>query len=330
MLTNETDIPLALAVWLAADDYDYIHNPKYLSATSLLKPIKQIILGKRYNQEEGDVSALVPSSLGSTIHAGIEKAWIEGYGPALKRLGYSDKLISKIRVNPYQQDINAGLDIIPVYLERRNFKQINGWTIGGKFDMVMDGLLHDNKTTSAFTWIYGTRDEEYIKQCSIYRWLNPEIITEDYFRINFIFTDWSKANTFSNPNYPKQRIMYKDYKFMSLEDTEKMITEKIAQIELAEMLPDWELPDCPDDELWRKPTTFKYYSDPEKAKTGGRCSKSFTSNLEAIRYWKVDKKGKGTVVTVPGEVRRCLYCKCFNVCEQRKRYVIDGLEPDKS
>ena len=115
MLTNETDIPLALAVWLAADDYDYIHNPKYLSATSLLKPIKQIILGKRYSQEEGDVSALVPSSLGSTIHAGIEKAWTESYGPALKRLGYSDEVISKIRINPTEPD----KETIPVYLERR-------------------------------------------------------------------------------------------------------------------------------------------------------------------------------------------------------------------
>lgn len=321
MLTNTTDIPLALAVWLAADDYDYIKNPKYLSATSLLKPIKQIILGKRYESEEGDVSDLIPSSLGSTIHAGIEKAWTESYGPALKRLGCSDKIISQIRINP--KEIDKDSDIIPVYLERRNFKKIEGWTIGGKFDMVLNGLLHDNKTTSAFSWMYGTRDEEYVKQCSIYRWLNPDIITEDYFRINFIFTDWAKSNTYNNPAYPANRVMYKDYKFMSLEATEDMIKNKLREVEKYLETPDDDLPRCEDSELWRKPTSYKYYATEEAYKAGKKCNKVFLDLQSALNYQHITKGGRGTVKIIPGEVRRCLYCKCANICKQRKEYFPD-------
>ena len=36
--TNDHNIPLAMAVWLMHDDYDYIHDPKYISVTTLMKP----------------------------------------------------------------------------------------------------------------------------------------------------------------------------------------------------------------------------------------------------------------------------------------------------
>ena len=319
-LTNTTDIPLALAVWLAGDDYDYIDNKYYLSATSLLKPVKQIILAKQgFDSEEGDVSSLVPSALGSTIHAGIEKAWKENYKPALKSLGYTDDVINKIKINPKEPEE----DDICIYLEQRSFRKMGKWTIGGKFDMVMDGLLHDNKTTSAFSWMYGTRDEEYVKQCSIYRWLNQDIITEDFFRINFIFTDWSKANTYSNENYPKNRIMYKDYKFMSLEETEDMIKDKLREIQANLDNPEDKLPRCDDEDLWRKPTVFKYYLSQEACDAGKKCNKSFTTFQAALHYQHTQKGGRGVIKTVPGEVRRCLYCKCFDICQQRKEYFPD-------
>lgn len=319
-LTNTTDIPLALAVWLAGDDYDYVDNKYYLSATSLLKPVKQIVLAKQgFDSEEGDVSSLVPSALGSTIHAGIEKAWKENYKPALKALGYPDDVINRIKVNPKEPK----KEDICVYLEQRNFKKLGKWTIGGKFDMVMDGLLHDNKTTSAFSWMYGTRDEEYVKQCSIYRWLNQDIITEDFFRINFIFTDWSKANTYSNENYPKNRIMYKDYKFISLEDTEDMIRDKLREVEINLNNPEDKLPRCDDEELWRKPTQYKYYSTVASYEQGKKCTKSFIDYNSALLYQNVTKNGKGIIKIVRGEPRRCLYCKCFDICQQRKEYFPD-------
>lgn len=35
--------------------------------------------------------------------------------------------------------------------------------------------------------------------------------------------------------------------------------------------PDEEIPECTDEELWRSPTKYKYYSDPNK--TSGRSTK---------------------------------------------------------
>lgn len=320
-LTNNTNIPLALAVWLAADDYDGSNNPKYISATSLLKPTKQIILGKRATGVEGDITALIPTALGSTIHAGIEKAWTTNPQASLKRLGYPQNIIDKIVVNPDPKTVTK--DQIPIYLEQRRTKEFNGWIIGGKFDMVANGLLHDNKTTSAFTYMYGTRDEEYREQMSIYRWLNQDIITEDYFRINFIFTDWSKANTYTNPKYPKQRILFRDYPFLSLDATENLIANKLAELDTYMNEPEERIPPCSDEELWRKPTKYKYYAN--ASNTTGKCTKTFDDYTEAMMYWKHTKQGKGTVLTVPGSVQRCLYCKCFNMCKQRLNYGFDNV-----
>ena len=45
--TNNADIDLSVAVWLAHDDYDYVTKPNYISVTTLIKPIRQIILRGR-------------------------------------------------------------------------------------------------------------------------------------------------------------------------------------------------------------------------------------------------------------------------------------------
>ena len=36
-----------------------------------------------------------------------------------------------------------------------------------------------------------SKDREYRLQGSMYRWLNPKIITKDVFNINYIFTDFN-------------------------------------------------------------------------------------------------------------------------------------------
>ena len=46
-MSNNAGIDLAAALWLAHDDYDYVDKPNYISVTTLIKPIRQIILGMR-------------------------------------------------------------------------------------------------------------------------------------------------------------------------------------------------------------------------------------------------------------------------------------------
>ncbi|QWY83512.1 hypothetical protein [Rhizobium phage RHph_X2_28B] len=318
-ITNNSGIELPMAVWLLHDEYDYDDTPNYISATRLLRPLKHIVMGARVPNEvkEIDVSDFIARASGHAYHAAIEKAWLNGnHRRPMKILGYSDEIIDRVVVNPTDEELRSRNDIIPVYIEQRVKRSLDGFVIGGKFDMLCDGMLQDNKSTSAMTWVYGGRDEEHKLQGSLYRWLNPQKVTEDFLRINYIFTDWNKASARQNPNYPQKKLEKKDIKLMSLQETETWIRNKLRLIVKYKDAPESEIPECTDEELWRSEPVFKYYSDPSK--TDGRATRRFDTMGEANAF--MNEKGKGIVKTVPGEVKRCGYCDVFPICKQKDRY----------
>lgn len=320
-ITNITNISLPLAVWLAADGYDYTPGDKSISATTLLKPVRQILLKERLEPEEKDkidVSELIASRLGHTIHDGIEKAWTNDYVTSLIKLGYPEALVKAVKVNPTY--VNEG--DVPVWIEQRNQRSIAGYTISGKFDMVLEGVLQDFKSTSVYAWIMGSKDEDYCLQGSIYRWIHQDKVTEDYMNIQFIFTDWSgaQARQANDPaKYPPQRVMEHRVELMSLQETENWIKAKFRELEAAAELPEDELPRCSDKELWRSAPKYKYYSNPDKI--DGRATKNFNTEREANEH--AAKQGKGIVITFPGKVKACSYCAAFNICTQKNEYEHD-------
>ena len=200
-LTNAHNVPLALGVWLVADNYDYQDRENYVSVTSLMRPIRQLVLSSRTARGnlEADLADFASRAMGNALHDSIEKAWINNYRKSMEILGYPKQVIDRILINPSPDLLARTKDAIPIYLEQRAFKKVGKWTVGGKFDMVADGIVHDNKSTTAYTWLTGDKDKDYQLQGSLYRWLNPDKITEDFIRINFIFTDWSKANARTDP-----------------------------------------------------------------------------------------------------------------------------------
>lgn len=318
-LTNEHGISLPIAVWLAYDDYDYINEPNYISATTLLAPLKQYVLARRIPKEDRvhDVYDFMASSLGSSIHAGIEKAWKEA-GPAImERLGYPKHVCEKIVVNPDPEWLKLNPDYHPVWVEQRVFREINGWKIGGKMDMIIDGRLFDNKSTSVWTYILGSNEEQYTQQGSVLRWLNPEKVLDEHVYINYIFTDWQKAMT-KRADYPQTRTFEKPYPLMSIQQTESWIVSKLEQIEKYRDAKEEDMPRCSDEDLWRSAPVFKYYADPTKL---GRATKNF-DNLAEANKMKAEK-GKGIVITKPGEVKRCQYCSAADICQQRLEYVTE-------
>lgn len=314
-ITNQYGIPLALSVWAINDSYDYVSDPKYFSVTNLLKPVRQIVLQRRIDPETltTDVDDFLARAIGSSIHDSIEKAWVNNYKDCLKRLGVQENVIKRFKINPDKNSLNEG--DIPVYLEQRTIKECDGYKVGGKFDFVADGLLHDNKSTTTMKWTKGSSDKDYMLQGSLYRWLNPDIIKEDYIRINFVFTDWQKINALKDSKYPQQRAAYKDIPLMSIEDTQAWLSNKLKQIEKHLNTPEEQLPECSDEELWRTPTKYKYFANP----SASRATKNFDSYTDAYRYMMIDKEGKGCVRTVPGEPRRCNYCSAASICSQRAR-----------
>lgn len=314
-VTNVTNVPLTLAVWAVNDKYDYVDDPAYYSVTSLLKPVRQIILQRRVDAStvSTDVEDYLARAMGTSIHDSIEKAWTENYQKNLAILGVKDNVISKFKINPEPSELKDG--DIPVYLEQRSVKEIDGYKIGGKFDFIMDGLLHDNKSTTTMKWTKGSSDEDYKLQGSLYRWLNQDKITEDYIRINFVFTDWSKLSAMKDPSYPQHRAMFRDIKLMSLPETEAWLSKKLSVITKYKNAPEPDLPECTDEELWRTPTKYKYFANP----TATRSTKNFDSWTEAYKYQMVEKKGLGKIKIVPGEPRRCSYCSAASICSQCKR-----------
>lgn len=316
--TNTNNIPLSLAVFLATDHYD--HDSTTISATALLKPLKQIILSARVPQELAlaDISGLVPSRMGTAYHDAIERAWLHNHKDAMKALGYPARVIERVLVNPEPHELYP--DCIPVYLERRSSKEIAGRTVTGKFDFVGQGRLEDFKSTSVYTWINNTKDDDYIMQGSLYRWLNQDIVTDDQMAIQFLFTDWSQAMSRNDPKYPPQRTMQKVFNLKPVTETEHFVTQKLRLIDTHWNDEQHLIPACTDSDLWRREPVFKYYKNPAKTT---RSTKNFDNKQDA--YLQLSADGNvGIVKEVQGQVTACKYCAAFPVCEQAKALVASG------
>lgn len=321
MFTNLTNIPLSLAVWLANDDYDHNADPNYISATSLLKPIKSIVLERSLKIDTiPDVAAQIASSMGTAIHDSIEQAWTSKKLKAtLQSLGMTKAIAERIVINP-DQTVELAPEDIPVYMEQRAAKQVGKYIVAGKYDFVMQGKLEDFKSTKVFSYIKQGNAQTYIQQGSIYRWLNPGIITDSHIQINYIFTDWAPMKAMQDKTYPKTGIVAQNYPLMSIIDTERFVTNILNQIDKYTGLPQTQMPACTLEELWRDEPVYKYFKNPAKR---ARSTKNFTTSAEAHQRLHADGS-VGVVVEVPGLVRRCNYCNARAVCQQAEELKLAG------
>lgn len=322
MLTNDTNISLSMAVWLASDNYDHTSDPNTISATTLLKPIREIVLARQNMNlaKKGDVSSLIPSSTGTAIHDSIEASWINETRrkEALTKLGYPESVINNIVVNPTKEELTP--DSIPVYLEQRVFKQVGKYIISGKYDFVGNGHLEDFKSCSVYSYILQSNADKYIQQGSIYRWLNPEIITDDIMTIQYFFTDWNRLDSIKDTRYPNHKIMHQNFELMPVTETERFVTNILNTLDRYKDTDQDSLPRCTPEELWIKPTVWKYYKDPSKTT---RATKNFDNSADANHRLMADGN-KGIVKEVQGEPTKCKYCSVSAICSQAQEYVNMG------
>ena len=329
-LTNLKQLGLSMAVWLAHDEYssgaDEHPDKNVISATALLKPTRRLVLESRLTPEEQtvDVADLIPSRFGHAIHDSVEHAWVKGYRKAMKRLGYPQKVIDRVCINPEDDTVDWD-DIIPVYLEQRFFRPItvdgNEIIISGKFDQIINGELNDTKSTSVYAYINRSKEEDYRIQGSIYRWINPTKVTSDLMRIQHVFTDWQRAQAKANNDYPQSRVVEFTVELMSLQETEAWIASKLREIILNQERSEEDLVRCTPKELWMSDPVWKFYSDPKKATEGGRSTKNF-SNYPAAAAHR-NKVGKGVIIEVPSKPKACGYCPAFPICTQKDEYEHD-------
>jgi hypothetical protein len=319
--TNKNNVSLALAVFLMYDDYEYDERPNSISATGLIRPLRQLILSKQNPavSKTVDIADLVSTRMGSAIHKGCEDAWtnLDNVSDALRVLGASEDAISRIKINPETTSTGD----TPVYVEQRVEKEIDDFIISGKYDLVLDGTLNDYKSTSVWSYIYDSNADSYIKQGSIYKWLSPDKITDSYMNINYIFTDWSAAKArMDTKSYPQQRVLTKKYPLWGREETQNWIQNKLAQYKLHLNTPQEGLLECTDEELWATEETFKYYKNPNKL---DRSTKNFKTMNEALARKSADGN-VGIIKTVPGEVKACRYCPVVGICTQAETMLAEG------
>lgn len=318
--TNNSNVPISLALWLAYDNYDHDNDPTHISATALLKPLKQIILAPRVPKEAStpDVLGQVASRIGTAIHNAIENAWVNNYKEIFPLLGYPNKLINRIKINPTKEELTE--DTVPVYLEKRSSREIDGFTVTGKFDFVIEGAVRDFKKTKTYAYINGSNEDKYQLQGSIYRWLNEDIITSDDMWIDFIFVDWMASKVAIDPKYPKTEVIGHKIPLLPIPNTEYFIKQKLASIVDLHDAKEEDIPNCTDEDLWRKAPVWKYYKNPDKL---SRSTKNFDNSAEANTRLITDGN-VGIIKEIKGEVIACRYCIANTICKQAASYILNG------
>ena len=146
-LTNKHNLEDMIVRVLSHDNYDY--NSEVISATQLMSPPLMYALKKVHPEKlERDVADNCASVFGSAVHALIEEV----------DLGFECekeiRLFRKIEVDGKEYTISGKFDIL-----KKMPAGINNYQ------------LIDTKTTSVWTRIYNSREQDYINQLSTYRWL---------------------------------------------------------------------------------------------------------------------------------------------------------------
>lgn len=322
-IKNDLGIDWIIAGWLASNTYTGSNSDSYISASSFCRSVRQNVLGrlieKSGEEDPIDISTMLKASTGTALHRDIQAVWENPViiTEALKSLGYTDTQIKNIHINPSEP-----VDGTNLWFEKRATREIGDWTVTGQFDLVVDDTIHDFKSTSVYTYINKTKEEDYKIQLSIYRWLNRELIKNDIGIIHYIFTDWNKINVYSTDGYPNHPFVSININLMSLDETEEFIKKRIRDIDYyTENLN--ELPLCDDHHLMISKETWQYFT----SATSSKAYRNFDTKLEALKYMQ-SKGGKGIVKQKQLEPVGCKYCNCCSKCNQYKSFIQNGILKD--
>lgn len=303
--TNDLNIPLSIAVWLARDMYD--RDPTYISGSELSRSDRQIVLSRRTNQAV-DLSKLIAARLGNAVNDAIDAAW------------KSDRLMEYVRLagfNPlFEYDVNPTLpdpQKRPVYIQKRYEEPFLGHVLSGAPDLIIDGRLFDYKSTSVFGYQKKT-PADYMWQLTTYRYLARDYITDNVATIQFILKDWSKGRT-KDPKYPQTPTPTMLVPVGTVEQCKARLEDRINRLKGLMSVDDHDLPHCSDEELWLDPPRFAYYKNPQAVPTA-RATRVFDTLIEAQAHM-VSQGNVGRIDTRKGEPKACDYCSASSICQQR-------------
>lgn len=274
-ITNKFGLPESL---VKACDVERHNKPGEVSATTLLKGTKQIILTDRHWDElEDDVSNRCWALFGTAVHKLLEEA------------------------NP------------TAFTEESFSSKVGGKTVTGRVDLydMANKTLTDYKTASVWKVVFNDY-EDWRRQGLIYAWLMREAGLEvDKCRFVAMLRDWSATEAERKPDYPKSQVVTFEFAVTeeALGEIERFIKDKVADIEAAEVLDDDAIGPCSPEERWERAATYAVMKEGRKTAVRVFESKDDADKLAA-------ESGKGfSVVERKGKCVRCEgYCLCREHC----------------
>lgn len=281
-ITNVFGLPEALVKAVSVKQ----HNaPGSLSATTLLKNTKQILLTSRHWDEiEEDVLDRFWALFGTAIHKMLEHE------------GEND------------------------FTEESMSHEINGMTVTGQIDLynMATGEIADWKSCSVYK-VIKEDFSDWKLQGLIYAWLlHKNDFPVKTCRFIAIMKDHSLRKARHSQSYPKLPVYVYEFPVteVDLKMIEMYVRDKIEEYKKYDGMADDEIPCCTAAERWESQTEYAVM------KEGNKRAFKVLKSLEEAEKIAADK-GKGySVETRPGEAKRCMdYCSCNSFCNYYRENV---------
>ena len=265
-------------------------NPKHFRVTELIRPVQQVVLERRHNDEmETDVMDLINAWRGSAIHEFLSRF---------------DK------VNALQE---IDLEI-----------EIGGERIKGRPDHYEDETILDFK--NAKVWKVVFRDfVDWEEQTNFYAFmLKAQGFPVKALEIVVIFDDWSAMKAKAEGDYPKTRSVVVPILLWPDKKTKEVMEARVTR--LAKHLretPDEDLPECTPEEMWADPEKHAVM------KVGRKSAVKLHDDAEAAEKHAAELGAKHYVQHRPGKRKRCeAYCSASAFCHQWKKYQAEQAEAE--
>jgi len=214
LITNNYGYPEPIYRAVLNNVYD--NGGADISVTSLIDAPQPVELRRRHDAEISvDVSDLIPSLIGQTMHAILERSGTIGTA------------------------------------EERLYIKVRDWTVSGQFDYIdEDGLLWDWKTASVYEVMNGVKASREL-QLNVYAHMARQNGYEvNGLRIGFLFRDWRQGDSHQS-NYPPHQSLIYPISMWPEEQVVEYIDERIRLHQEAREAQD--LPECTDEERWQRP-----------------------------------------------------------------------------
>ncbi len=274
------------------------------TCTQIIDPPQVVQLNFRHlDKVTINVRDVVKPRCGTAVHAD------------LARYKYKDWLVEKtLSANdPYMPSLSGTIDL---------------------FDIATN-TLWDTKTTSAWTFKWKSRFEDWENQLNVYAaLLSRHGFTVKHLKLQAWLRDWLTKDHFQNKadGYPRDDLHLHEVPLWSNLKACKYVARRLVLHDRAQKLPDDRLPECTDKERWLAQEGYAVMANKRGKAINGGASKHHPDMDSALVFAQSQKKQdhyeydpeakKGTLYIKhdPGGYKRCQsWCYCKDYCKQLQR-----------